>query len=174
MKKQSTPPPSQRGSAVIAVIGIVLIVGVIAAVVIASKSPPPGDSTPPPVMTLDATTVYNLTNLPDMPALTGTQAAPYVALQQMIDACPDFDQNHLLQMHQHLTWLLNPSEIPTNFIAAAFGSNPTGKLLFGMGSFAQNQWIQLGNKPDSCVITVGKKLNEMLTAIGEPTFKVFQ
>ena len=109
-----------------------------------------------------------------MPALTGAQAEPYVALQTMIDSCPDFDQSHLVQMHQHLTWLLNPSEIPSTFLAGAFGTDPSGKLLFGMGSFAQNQWIKLGNKPGSCVVTVGKKLNEMIAAAGEPTFKVFQ
>ncbi len=176
MKKQQTQPSSQRGSALIGLIGLVLIVGMIVAVVAVSRQPPPGSmtATPAQMLTLDATTAYNLTQLPDAPPLSGTAAAPYLALQTMIDACPDFDAAHLNQMHRHLTWLLNPSEIPTNFMAAAFGTDPAGKLLFGMGSFAQNQWLQIGNKPGSCVVVVGKKLNEMIAAAGEPTFKVFE
>ncbi len=159
-----------------AAVGLILIVVAIVAVAAASRGPRPGSEPTQPgqLITLDSTTVFNLTQLPNAAPLSGTAAAPFIELRQMIDRCPDFDANHLNQMHQHLTWILDPAQIPSNILAAAVGTDPTGKLLFGMGSFAQNQWLQIGNKPGSCVVQVGKHLNEMLIAAGEPTFKVFQ
>ena len=171
MKKQR-PRQNPRGAIITAAVGVALIVVMIVAVLAASRGPQP-NSSPSQQLTLDATTVANLTRLPAATPLSGDAAPPYVERGQMVDRCADFDETHKLQMHQHLTWLLDPSAIPSSILVGV-GTNPSGKLLFGMGSFAQNQWKQLGNKADSCVVPVGKRLNEMLKAAGEPTFKVFE
>ena len=171
MKKQP-PKPDQRGALITAAVGVVLIVVMVVAVVAASRGPQPS-SAPSQQLTLDATTISNLTRIPAAPALSGEAAQPYVELGQMIDACADFDETHRMQMRQHLTWLLDPSAIPSNILVGV-GPDPIGKLLFGMGSFAQNQWLQIDNSPGSCVVPVGKRLNELLKAAGQPTFKVFE
>lgn len=157
-------------------VGIVLIVVAVVVVAAASRGPRPGSATdvPQQMLTLDSTTLANLTRLPHAVPLSGDAAAPYVELGKQVDACADYDETHRFQMHQHLNWLLDPATIPSNTVAIALGSDPTGRLILGMGSFTANQWQQIGLKPGSCLIPIGKRLNEMLANAGETQFKVFQ
>jgi hypothetical protein len=123
-------------------------------------------------MTLEPEIIANLTRLPQATPLSGESANEVNALRALVDSCPDYISPRRSQMEQHIEWLLNPALIPTD-IVIALGANPTGKLLYGMATYTSIQWRVDNRPPDSCLLSVGKMLNEMLAAAGEEPFPIF-
>lgn len=123
-------------------------------------------------MTLDPQIVSNLTQMPEAAPLAGDAADQVTQLRALVDACPDYVPERRSQMEQHIAWLLNPALIPPEIIIA-LGTNPAGRLIFGMATYTSIQWRVDNNSPDSCLLPIGAMLNDMLTAAGEEPFPVF-
>jgi hypothetical protein len=127
---------------------------------------------PQVVATLDPTTIANLTRIPNAQPLTGVEAQALNDLKAQVDACDGYSAERRSQMEQHIRWLLNPSTIPAEVLIAA-GPNPLGRLIFGMAGYTSTEW-RLQNRPaNSCLIAVGRTLNDMLIAAGEPPFTIY-
>jgi hypothetical protein len=123
-------------------------------------------------MPLEPQVVINLTSLPQSPPLNGDLADQIKQIEQMVENCPAYSKERREQMQQHITWLLNPAQIPRQLIIA-LGSNPNGKLILGMATYTLSDW-GLQNRPaDSCLLTIGRKLNELLKATGETPIPEF-
>ena len=145
---------------------VLLIGGAIIVAQLASDTTPQSQSA---AMNLDPQIITNLTLYPQATALSGEAAGEVNELRTLVDACPDYADERRSQMEQHLDWLLNPASIPPD-ILIAFGANPPGKLLFGMATYTSIQWRLDGRNPDSCLVPISMKLDEMLVAAGEPPF----
>jgi hypothetical protein len=90
----------------------------------------------------------------------------------MIAGCAEYSPERRAQMEQHMAWLENPSDIPPD-IRIALGQNPPGQLVFGMATYTSIQW-RLNERPsESCLIPIGRLLNDMLVALGEPPFSIY-
>lgn len=116
--------------------------------------------------------VKQMTALPNAAPLTGPLADEVHAVAQMVSNCDDYSQARRDQMNQHIAWLLQPNTLPKDIIIA-LGNNINGRLIFGMATFTYADWAQKSKAPGSCLLTVGKKLNDMLAANGEERFKEF-
>lgn len=127
----------------------------------------------PQVMaTLDPAIIANLTRIPNAQPLTGVEAQALNDLKAQVDACDGYSDERRLQMEQHIRWLLNPSTIPAEVLIAA-GPNPLGRLIFGMAGYTSTEW-RLQNRPaNSCLIAVGRTLNNLLVAAGEAPFTIY-
>lgn len=123
-------------------------------------------------MTLEPQIVNNLTQLPLATPLAGEAASHVNDLKALVEACPDYSPERRSQMEQHIQWLLNPAQIPGDMIIA-LGSNPTGKLIFGMATYTSAQWRIMDSPGDSCLVPIGRMLNDMLIAVGEDPDPVF-
>ncbi|MBZ0280981.1 MAG: hypothetical protein K8L97_09580 [Anaerolineae bacterium] len=133
----------------------------------------PVQPTPAPIMTADPQIIANLTALPNEMILTGDVAAQITQLKESVDACPDYSQERRDQMQQHITWLLDSSQIPMD-IRIALGSNPTGRLVFGMATYTSIEWRLQDRSSDSCLLPIGRALNKLLTATGETPLPEFE
>jgi hypothetical protein len=124
-------------------------------------------------MTLDPIIVANMTQMPKATPLSGAAAERWNTLGIAVDACPDYSASRRDQMKQHIKWLIDPSDLPREMIFA-LGTNPTGKLIFGMATYTASEW-QLKKKPSaSCLLTIGRELNQLLIEAGEKPFAVFE
>jgi hypothetical protein len=116
--------------------------------------------------------ISQMTAIANAPPLTGPLADDVHALSQMVSSCPDYSQARRDQMNQHIAWLLQPSTLPKEIIIA-LGTNTNGRLFFGMATYTLSAWGEKQKAPDSCLIPIGKKLNDLLVANGEERFKEF-
>ena len=123
-------------------------------------------------MTLEPQIITNLTQLPVATPLSGDAASQVQELRTLVAACPDYTPERRSQMEQHIQWLLHPAQIPGD-ITIALGTNPTGRLIFGMATYTSIQWSLEDRPTDSCLLPIGYMLNEMLIAAGEEPFDVF-
>lgn len=164
-------PNNQLRSGLVTVLIIVAIGAAIIAVQLISSAAP----APTPTgqrMTLDPQIITNLTQMPDALPLSGEAAAEFENLKTLVEACPDYIPARLSQMQQHIQWLLNPAAIPPDIIIA-LGSDPPTRLIYGMASYTAIQWQTGVQSPDSCLLPIGRILNDMLSAVGEARFPVF-
>lgn len=152
--------------------GVIVLVALMIAVAIFLR--PPARVATPQMMTLDPQAVLNATLLPQATPLSAEDSTPLEALRQMVAACPDYSADRRAQMNQHIDWIINPSTLPDEIVAVALGANPQGRLIFGMASFTSNQWRLDGRNPESCLLPIGRRLNEMLLEAGEPPFAIFE
>ncbi len=129
--------------------------------------------TPAQMMTLVPEVAANLTRMPQLPELTGELADQVRGLEQQVAACPDYGTERRRQMQQHIDWLLAPATLPQNMIIA-LGTNPTGKLVFGMATYTTAEWSLIARNPDSCLLPIGSYLNQLLLATGESVFAEFE
>lgn len=173
------PPPSKSDKRMLLVTGGIflatcVLVGL--ALITRGRSSPLGDlgtinvgglGTP-----LPAPIVEQLTQLPNAPMLTGALADDIRAVEQMVADCPDYSPERRSQMNTHINWVLAPATLPRDMIIA-LGGNTNGRLIFGMGSFTMSEWGARQKAPDSCLLPIGKKLNELLAANGEERFPAF-
>ncbi len=148
---------------------IVIVAGV--SILLAVSGGLPG-SGPQPVMTLEPEIVLNLTRLPQATPLSGEAAAEWNEFRAAVDACGDYRPERRQQMHQHIDWLLDPSDIPGDVIIA-LGPDPTAKLIFAMATYTSSEWRLGGRKPDSCLVPIGRLLNDRLVAAGEEPFDTY-
>lgn len=122
--------------------------------------------------TLDPTIVANVTALPRMQPLTSIESTQLEALQVQVDACADYSEARRSQVSQHIRWLLEPSTIPVDVLIAA-GQNPLAGLVNGMAFFTSTEWRLRDRPADSCLVNVGRTLNQMLVAVGEAPITLY-
>jgi hypothetical protein len=75
-------------------------------------------------------------------------------------------------MNQHIAWLLRPNTLPKDVIIA-LGANINGRLMSGMATYTLSEWGLHQKSASSCLLTIGKKLNDMMAANGEARFAEF-
>jgi hypothetical protein len=124
------------------------------------------------MMTLDPQIIANMTNLPQSAPLTGAAAEEVNRLKTMINACADYDAARRSQVLQNVEWLLKPGEIPSDLLIL-YGTDPHAKLVFAIASVTSNQWKLNGRSADSCLLPIGRLLNQMLVESGQPPLTVF-
>ena len=180
------PPPTKTDKRILAAsILIFLAACVIVVLTINARTAPHptaidinGNAVDAPIGTLvpgvagASTLISQMTAMPSAPPLTGPLADDVHAVAQMVSNCNDYVQARRSQMNQHIAWLLQPSTLPKDVIIA-LGTNINGRLLFGMATFTLSEWGQHAKASNSCLLTIGKKLNDLLVANGEARFTEF-
>jgi hypothetical protein len=171
-KKRGAIPdsPSSGGGVILAGIGALIVLSVAVFALVRDDSAAP--SQPLPVMTLDPQVVVNLTELPHATPLSGAEAESWNEFRAMVEACDAYSPERRLQMEQHIQWLLDPSDMPPDVILA-MGNNPVERLVFGMAAYTSTQWRLDNRPPDSCLVPIGRALNDMLVALGDPPFDLY-
>lgn len=129
---------------------------------------PPVVGTAAPIPTVNP----NATPYPTPLPLTGEIADQIRAVQQMVADCKDYSTARRDQMNQHFQWLLQPSSLPQSMLTI-LGTNSTGRLIFGMSTYTLSEWGQHAQATDSCLLPIGKKLNELLASTSEEHFNQF-
>ena len=180
------PPPSKNDKRWLAAsLAILIASAVIAVLAINARNAPRltvvdinGNPIDAPVGTLvpgvasPSDLIRQMTALPGAAPLTGPLADDVHAVAQMVSSCNDYSAARRSQMNQNIAWLLQPNTLPKDVIIA-LGTNINGRLIFGMATFTSAEWSQKNKVPSSCLLTIGKKLNDMLAANGEERFKEF-
>lgn len=169
-------PPSKSDKRMLLISGGIflatcILVGL--AIVSRNRSSPLGDlgvvslGTP-----LPAPIIEQLTALPNAPMLTGSLADDIRAVEQMVADCPDYSEARRTQMQQHINWILAPATLP-QYMIIALGGNTTGRLIFGMGTFTLSEWGEKQKATASCLLPIGKRLNDLMAANGEERISAF-
>jgi hypothetical protein len=130
------------------------------------------DRTPRQVMTVAPEVIANLTQMPLATPLSSADAVQWREIRTMVDACDEYSPERRSQMVQHLDWLVDPSGIPPNVILA-LGSNSQERLVFGMATYTSIQWRLGHRQPDSCLVPIGLRLNDLLVALGGEPFDIY-
>ncbi len=145
---------------IIAAIGFVAVVMLVSA----DREAPTGQS-----MTLEPAIIANLTALP---VATPMSNQDLDAWDEMVQGCEDYSPERRSQMEQHIEWIQDPASIPPN-VVVALGQNTSGRLVYGMASYTSIQW-RLNDRPeDSCLISIGRRLNEFLVTLDEERIDVY-
>jgi hypothetical protein len=157
---------------------LALIVGVV--IIVAMRPPLPKETDTPALptapgqmMTLDPKIIDNLTQYPKATPLTGQSANDLTELRALVDTCTDYDAQRREQMDEQIGFLLNPSSLPRE-VLIALGTNPHGRLLFAIANLTKNQWQIIHSPAGSCLIPIGKRLNQLLVADNQPPISVFE
>jgi hypothetical protein len=100
-----------------------------------------------------------------LPPLSSAQAAPYLEIQEMVQACQEFHNNRRLTILTHMQWLTHPSEVPPELINL-YGDNVPGQLVFGAAYTVATEWKSGGRLPASCLVPIGDRLNVILVELG--------
>ena len=154
-----------------------LIFIVVVGVIIAMRPPLSEQTSPPPapgqVMTLDPQIIANLTQFPKATPLAGQAANDMTALRALVDACPDFDAQRREQMDEQIGYIINPSGLPRELLIA-LGTDPPGRLLFAIANLTKVQWQLLKSPADSCLVPIGKRINQLLVADGQSPLSAFE
>ena len=106
-----------------------------------------------------------VTAIRKMPTLAAEQRLPYITVEEMVIACDAFHTKRQIAVLQHLSWLANPQAIPPEFITL-YGDEASTKLAFGAVYLVAVQWKVDGRQPESCLIPIGNRLNEMVVGFG--------
>ena len=160
------------GGAVLAGIGLLIVLSIVVFVLVNNGDDTISSGQPAPAITLDPQTVNNLTALPQATPLSGMEADVWNTLREKVDACEDYSPERRSQMEQHIHWLLDPSDMPPDVIVA-MGGDTTERLIFGMAGYTSIQWRLNDRPPDSCLVPIGRALNDMLVAVGDPPFDIY-
>ncbi len=181
------PPPSKSDKRWLAV-SIIIFVGSLALVILAATGnnrnspktavdingniidPPQGTLLPGVAGANDL--IKQMTAMPSAAPLTGPLADEVHEISKMVANCPDYNEARRSQMNQQISWLLQPNTLPKDMIIA-LGNNINGRLIAGMSTFTIAQWGLLQKAPTSCLLPIGKKLNDMLETNGEERFVEF-
>ncbi len=155
-------------------LSLAFFVATLAVILLASnRSAAPTFVTPSPaqVMTLDPQIVANVENR-DALRLDEATLAAVQEISGLVDDCPDYGEERRNQMKQHVAWLGAPDTIPAD-ILLAIGENPMGRLVVGMATYTAVQWRLNGQPADSCLLTIGRKINPLLIVLGEDPLPEF-
>lgn len=155
--------------AILALIALVLVVGIAALLPRPQNNAP---SAPGQIATMDPTIVINLTQLPNIPPLTGDEAQKWADFQAQITACPDYSDQKRSQMEQYITWVINPSQIPSELIII-FGADIRAGLVRAMAADTSTDWRLKKRPAGSCLITIGRELNEKLKETGQAPLTIY-
>lgn len=155
-------------------IGLLAIAVIALVIAVSSIKAPSGDDTQPmgAVMTLDPQLFVVQTQMAEATPLSGESAEPYVALQEKIETCEDYSEERRGQMLQHIEWLIDPSDIPSDAMLA-MGTDIQGGLIFGMASFTQIEWRLAERPAESCLIDIGRDINVLLVEFGREPSTVY-
>ncbi len=156
--------------AVLALIALVLVVGVIA--LLPRQNTPSAPGTPAQVVTMNPTIIANLTQLPDLPSLTGDEAKQWVDFQAQVAACSDYSPAKRTQMDRYINWAINPSQIPPD-LTIMFGSDIRAGLVRAMAADTSTDWRLKQRPAGSCLIDIGRQLNEMLINTGQQPLTIY-
>src|SRR6185369_14587922 len=104
--------------------------------------------------------------------LTGPLADEVHAVAGMVANCNDYSTPRRQQINQNIAWLLQPNTLPKDMLIA-LGNNINGRLILGVATYTLSDWGQKQKAPGSCLLTIGKKLNDMLVVNGEQRVKEF-
>lgn len=166
MSKPQKSRPLQ--TALIAMMMLVLIAGIIALLPSLNRPPSPSGQ----AMTMDPAIIANLTQIPDAPSLKGADAQKWENFYAQIVTCPDYSTQRRSQMERYINWIINPSQIPPQLIIL-FGVDTRAGLIRAMAADTSTEW-RLKQRPDgSCLIDIGRQLNEMLVNTGQQPFTVY-
>lgn len=170
MKNKQSQKPARPYGALVILVGVVLFI--VFAILPNYPQNRAGQTSPQVIATLDPTIIANLTSIPNMPPLTEIEAQQLNELKAQVDACNGYSAARRDQMEQHIRWLLEPATIPNEILIAA-GPNPLGRLIFGMAGYTSTEWRLQGRPAGSCLIAIGRRLNEMLVAANESPFTIY-
>jgi hypothetical protein len=162
----------RRSRSRVAVWALVIVASASALIILLAQQLRGSDEMPSQVMTLAPEVIANLTQMPQATALSSEDAGQWRDLRAMVDACDEYSPERRGQMMQHLDWLVDPSGIPPNVILA-LGSDPHERLVFGMATYTSIQWRLDHRQPDSCLVPIGRRLNELLVALGGEPFDIY-
>jgi hypothetical protein len=140
-------------------------VAVVALSVLNRPSDRPVSPTPAQIMPLDPTVAANVQNVEAL-ALDAEGLAIVDQIAAQVEACPDYGPERRSQMNQHLTWLRDPTGIPSD-ILMAIGSNPMGRLALGMATYTAVEWRLLERPAESCLLPLGRVVNTLVVRLGE-------
>ena len=173
MAKPQKPQKKSTGTygALAVLLGVIVLI-VFAIIPAYQDRLSPQKSGPQTLATLDPTIIANLTAIPEMQPPSGPAADQLHALQAKVDTCVDYSEARMRQMDQHIAWLLAPSTIPAEILIAG-GTNPLGKIVFGMAVYTSSEWRLRDRPTGSCLIPIGRTLNEMLAAAGETPMTIY-
>jgi hypothetical protein len=169
-RRVKLPDWLRGGGGIMAGIVLLMVLSVIVFILVNNDST--SSSQPPPVMTLDPQTIINLTALPQATPLSGAEADSWNEFRAKVDACDDYSLERRRQMEQHIQWLIDPSDMPPDVIVA-MGGNITERLIFGMAGYTSAQWRLNNRPPDSCLVPIGRALNDMLVAQGDSPIDIY-
>jgi len=124
------------------------------------------------LMTLDPELFVVQTQMAEATPLSDEEAQPYLDLQADVDACEDYSDERREQMLQHIDWLIDPSDIPPDAMLA-MGTDIHGSLVFGMASFTQIEWRLAERPAESCLVDIGRELNDLLIAFGREPLTIY-
>ncbi len=176
---KSLPPPSKSDKRMLIVsAGIFISVCVLVGLAVFSRGGSQtsgnfgGVNVPSGGTPLPADVIAKLTEIPGSVMLTGALADEIHGVEQMVAACPDYSAARRDQIKQHVAWLLAPATLPPEIIIA-LGANVNGRLILGIATYTLSDWGIHQKAPDSCLLTIGKKLNELLITTGEEQIPAF-
>lgn len=125
------------------------------------------------VMTLDPQIVANLTALPLATPLSAQAANDLVALGELVKACDAYSSERRDQMLLQIDLIIHPAAMSRDVIIG-LGANPRGRLLFALGNVTAIQW-RLDDQPaDSCLLPIGRRINDLLVEAGQEPVAVFE
>lgn len=160
------------------VIFLVSLALVIASVISRNQPAASVSSVPPatvaPLATLPANVVANLTALPQgqVIVLSGDLSAQIADLEEQVKNCPDYASERRTQMEQHFAWLRDSTTMPREVVIGV-AANPVGRLILGMATFTSAEWGLHNRATDSCLLSIGRQLNTLLTQNGEQPLNEF-
>ncbi len=138
-----------------------------------STTPPTTSGSSQIIATPDPTIIANLTQMPSAEPLTGPAAEALAVIDDAVTACAEYSPERRGQMQQHIFWLYQPNQIPPDMILA-LGTNPTGRLIYGMAIYTSTEW-RLAQRPrPSCLLDIGLQLNELLIANNEEPLTIYE
>jgi hypothetical protein len=126
---------------------------------------PAGSAVPPTVAVL-------LTSIPAQVESAGGLGEGLDALETMVDSCADYGDDRRAQMALHFQWLRNPDLIPRDLLVA-MGDETVERLVLGMSTFTLQEWNAQERPPDSCLVPIGRRLNDIMVSIGMPAAEQF-
>jgi hypothetical protein len=154
-------------------LAIFVLVSIFALYVVLSRNANTSTAQSTPFATANFSINATVTQVAAPVPVTGELADQLTKVSQLVAACPDYDEDRRTQMNLHIAWLRAPDTIP-QFMQVPLGSNPTGRLIEGMATYTVGAWGLHGKAADSCLLPIGRQLNLMLIAAGQPTFPDFE
>lgn len=145
---------------------------VIVALVTLTIPSAPGVSAPAQMSTMDPTIVSNLTRIPNATPLPVEESSEWRAFQQNVLACNDYSTRRKTQMVRYIEWLINPAQIPPDLIVL-FGNNTSAGLIRAMALDTETEWRLKQRPKESCLVTVGRQLNDMLIATDQEPIPIY-
>ena len=154
-----------------------LIASLLPVILLAACATAPGPKPASPTVAADhsmATSVARIDALQVATSVSGEAARTLEALERVIYACVDFSDARREQMLQHIAWLRAPDSIPPD-VAMALGmrGNIGAALLHGMAVYASTEWRLLERPPASCLVPVGRALDNLLRDAGAAQFGIY-